>query len=305
MGVAQAQRASLASDMQRLWTRLKTLVNRGVSHADVMDLEQVLLEADFGPQATFDLIDRFESRRKRADFGSDEQFRAALIDDIASMVTPPTPPSSFAETTDGGPAVVLILGVNGTGKTTSAAKIAHRLGAEGRSVQLVAADTFRAAAVEQLRIWADRLDIPCVTGAPGGDPAAVAFDAIEAAEHRGVDVVIVDTAGRLHTQGTLMEELRKVVRVVGKRRPGAPHETLLVLDGTTGQNMLAQARAFSTAVPVSALVVTKLDGTAKGGAVVALARELELFPRFIGTGETLEDLVMFDPRAFASTLVSE
>jgi fused signal recognition particle receptor len=166
-----------------------------------------------------------------------------------------------------------LLGVNGVGKTTQAAKLAHRLKREGRQVLLAAADTFRAAAGEQLQVWADRVGVPCVTGTPGGDPAAVAFDAVEAAMARHADVVLVDTAGRLHTQKDLMDELRKVARVVGRRRPGAPHETLLVVDGTVGQNALQQGKAFAEAVPVTGLIVTKLDGTAKGGAVVALRSE--------------------------------
>jgi fused signal recognition particle receptor len=170
-------------------------------------------------------------------------------------------------------------------------------------VLLAAGDTYRAGAIQQLNVWAGRLGVPCVSGAPGGDPAAVAFDAIEAAEARGIDWVIVDTAGRLHTQEGLMDELRKVARVIGRRAPGGPHETLLVLDGTVGQNAVQQGRLFTQAVPVTGLVVTKLDGTARGGAVVALRRELDVPIRFLGSGETADDLAVFDPQRFAEGLL--
>jgi fused signal recognition particle receptor len=204
------------------------------------------------------------------------------------------------------PTVILVYGVNGVGKTTLVAKLAHRLGREGRRVLLAAADTFRAGAATQLRVWAERLGVPCV-GAPEdgrGDPAAVAFDAIDAAGPRDCDTVIVDTAGRLHTEPRLLEELKKVARVVAKRRPGAPHESLLVLDGTVGQNAVQQAREFTTAVPLTGLVVTKLDGTARGGAVVAVRRAVSVPIRFVGTGEGLDDLEAFDAAAYARRLVS-
>jgi fused signal recognition particle receptor len=206
---------------------------------------------------------------------------------------------------DPGPTIVLIVGVNGTGKTTTAAKLAWRLQQEGRKVLLAAADTYRAGAIAQLQIWANRLGIPCVAGAPGGDPASVAFDAIDAAKSRGFDTVIVDTAGRLHTQEGLMEELRKITRVIGRRLPGAPHETLLVLDGTVGQNAIQQGKLFMQAVAPTGVVVTKLDGSARGGAVTALRRELALPIRFIGLGESVEDLEPFDPERFAENLLAE
>jgi fused signal recognition particle receptor len=195
--------------------------------------------------------------------------------------------------------------VNGTGKTTTAAKLARRLKREGRQVLLAAADTYRAGAVAQLQVWADRVGVPCVSGMSGGDPAAVAFDALDAARARGADTVIVDTAGRLHTQEGLMEELRKVTRVISRKVPGAPHETLLVLDGTVGQNAIQQGKLFGQAVSPTGIVVTKLDGSAKGGAVVALRRELSLPIRFVGLGETLDDLEPFDAERFAANLVGE
>jgi fused signal recognition particle receptor len=199
--------------------------------------------------------------------------------------------------------VILVIGVNGAGKTTTVAKLAHRLLTEGRSVLLGAADTWRAGAVAQLDTWAERLGVPCVRGTQGGDPAAVAFDAVEAGITRGVDVVLIDTAGRLHTQDDLMTELGKVVRVVGRKLPGAPHEVLLVLDGTVGQNAVQQGRQFTRVVPPTGLIITKLDGSARGGGVVALRRELDVPVRFIGTGEAVQDLAPFDPARWAESLL--
>ena len=201
--------------------------------------------------------------------------------------------------------VVLIIGVNGAGKTTSVAKLAHRMQAEGRSVLLGAADTWRAGAIQQLETWASRLGVPCVSGAPGGDPAAVAFDAVEAATARGIDLVLVDTAGRLHTQDDLMTELGKVARVVGRKCEGAPHEVLLVLDGTVGQNAVQQGKQFAKVIAPTGLIVTKLDGSARGGAVVALRRELDVPIRFVGTGESVADLAPFDARRWAEDLLAD
>jgi fused signal recognition particle receptor len=203
------------------------------------------------------------------------------------------------------PAVVLMLGVNGVGKTTQTAKLARLLQRERKSVLLAAADTWRAGATEQLEVWAGRLGVPCVTGTQGGDPAAVVFDAVEAADKRGLDVVLVDTAGRLHTKGDLMDELKKMARVAARKVDGAPHESLLVLDGTVGQNAISQGRAFTQAVPVTGLIVTKLDGTAKGGAAAAIRRELGVPIRFIGVGEGLDDLEPFDARRYAERIVAE
>ena len=257
-------------------------------------VQRQLVEADFGVAATNEIVERL-SRADRVD-------QATLERIVVEQLGPPATPLARAAQP---PTVMLIFGVNGTGKTTSVAKLARRLQAEGRTVLLAAADTFRAGATEQLKIWADRLSAPFVGAAQRGDPAAVAFDAVEAAMNRGIDTVLVDTAGRLHTDERLREELKKVVRVVGKRQAGAPHESLLVLDATVGQNAIRQAEAFAAAVPLTGLIITKLDGTAKGGSVVALRRAVPVPIRLLGTGESVEDLELFDPVKFAHRLVSE
>ncbi|HEU4681018.1 MAG TPA: signal recognition particle-docking protein FtsY, partial [Gemmatimonadales bacterium] len=268
------------------------------------NLERVLIEADFGVAATVELTQALENEVRRGKLKTEGDLKRALQQRLAAMLAGGDHPGAIARA-EPGPTVVLLVGVNGTGKTTTAAKLGWRLQREGRSVLLAAADTYRAGAIAQLQIWADRLGLPCVAGAPGGDPASVAFDAIDAAISRRVDTVVIDTAGRLHTQEGLMDELRKVVRVVARRLPGAPHETFLVLDGTVGQNAVQQGRLFSQAVSPTGIVVTKLDGSARGGAVAALRRELGLPVRFIGLGESVEDLEPFDAERFAENLLVE
>ncbi len=294
-----------------LWGRLKRLaltdvgaMVRGFNAADLEAVERSLLEADFGVPATMDLMAVLEDGVRRGRWKSEGDLRNALIDRIAELLAP-LPGSGEIARASAGPTVVLVMGVNGVGKTTTVAKLARRLQGQGRAVLLAAADTWRAGAIAQLEVWAERLGVPCVSGAAGGDPAAVAFDAVEAAIARGADTVLVDTAGRLHTQEGLMDELRKVARVVGRRAPGAPHEALLVLDGTVGQNAVQQGRLFAEAVQPTGLIVTKLDGTARGGAVVALRRELGVPIRFLGRGEGVDDLVPFDPRDFARHLLAD
>ena len=278
-----------------LWQRLARAFGRGPDGTP--EAERILLEADFGVAATDELIEGLKTATNR---------EAYLEHTVAALLADPraTPAGELARAAEP-PTVILVYGVNGVGKTTTIAKLGARLERAGRRVLLAAADTFRAGAVEQLRRWAERLEVPCVGGAGNrGDPAAVAFDAIDAALARGRDTVLVDTAGRLHTESPLMEELKKVARVVAKRRPGAPHESLLVLDGTVGQNAVSQARAFAAAVPLTGLVVTKLDGTARGGAVVAVRRAVPVPIRFIGTGEGLDDLEAFDAASYARRLVT-
>jgi fused signal recognition particle receptor len=266
------------------------------------EAERVLLEADFGVAATAAILDRVAGVGERDLAGAVERAVAA------TLVPPPgAPPPGTIARASVPPTVILVCGVNGMGKTTTVAKLSRWLDRAGRSTLLAAADTFRAGAANQLRIWADRLGVPCVGGPDGGrgDPAAVGFDAITAARARGIDTVLIDTAGRLHTDERLLEELKKIARVAAKAQPaGAPHESLLVLDATTGQNAIQQGRVFAAALPLTGLVVTKLDGTAKGGSVVALQRELALPIRFLGTGEGLDDLEAFDAAKFARRLVS-
>jgi len=284
-----------------LWQKLARVFGRRDPGSVREDAERILLEADFGVAATEEILEQVARV-------SDGEYRAALERTIARILAAAAPPGG----NPGGlaraarpPAVMLVFGVNGVGKTTTIAKLAHRLAreGEGRSVLFAAADTFRAGAAEQLRIWADRLGVPCVGGR--GDPAAVAFDAVAAARVRGLDTVLVDTAGRLHTEDQLLEELKKVARVVAKQQPGAPHESLLVLDGTVGQNAVHQAKAFAAAIPLTGLIVTKLDGTAKGGSVVAVERAVPVPIRFLGTGEGLDDLEVFDAARYARRLVGD
>jgi fused signal recognition particle receptor len=299
------------SEKGSLWSRIKRIaltdvgaLMRGLNADDLENMERVLIESDFGVTATVELTQALEDEVRRGKLKTEADLKRALQDRIAGMLEGSTEAGTIAKASPG-PTVILIVGVNGTGKTTTAAKLAYRLQREGRNVLLAAADTYRAGAIAQLQVWANRLGLPCVAGAPGGDPASVAFDAIDAATSRGCDTVIIDTAGRLHTQDGLMDELRKITRVIGRRLPGAPHEVLLVLDGTVGQNAIQQGRLFSQAVSPTGIVVTKLDGSARGGAVTALKRELGLPIRFIGLGESVEDLEPFDAAQFAESLLAE
>jgi fused signal recognition particle receptor len=255
-------------------------------------LEEALIAADVGVPTTAELVRRLEARTDLTDLNE------ALVDEIVGLAG-----DSATLELDGRPSVILVVGVNGTGKTTTIGKLAHRLREHDRSVVLAAADTFRAAAEEQLEIWAQRAEADFVGSERGGDAAAVAYDALEAAEARRRDVVIVDTAGRLHTQRNLMEELSKIGRVIARRIDGAPHETLLVVDATTGQNGLQQARLFGEAVGVSGVALTKLDGTAKGGVALAIRHELGVPVKLVGVGERLDDLRPFDARDYARALV--
>ncbi|MDP3911968.1 MAG: signal recognition particle-docking protein FtsY [Gemmatimonadales bacterium] len=283
-----------------LWDTLSRFLTGGTTPlADLEKVQQTLVEADFGVAATNDLVMRLSTEKR-----PDQVTQAALERLVIEQLGPPSPGAPLARA-ERPPTVILLFGVNGSGKTTTVAKLAQRLQTDGRSVLLAAADTFRAGATEQLKIWADRLGTAFVGAHPRGDPAAVAFDAVDAAATRGIDTVIVDTAGRLHTDERLREELKKIVRVTGKRQPGAPHESLLVLDATIGQNAVRQAEVFAAAVPLTGLIITKLDGTAKGGSVVALRRAVDVPIRFLGTGESPDDLEPFDPVRFARRLVSE
>ena len=265
------------------------------------ELEELLLAADCGAVTSEELVDELRRKSGRWSSPDPEEVLRALQELISDRLggEDAVPLELEVETA---PAVILVIGVNGAGKTTSIAKLAARLKGEGKSVLLVAGDTYRMAAMEQLATWAERVDVPIVKGKEGQDAAAVAYDGLESGKARGVDVVIVDTAGRLHTKTDLMAELGKIRRVL-ERHEGAPHETLLVLDATTGQNAVQQARVFGQDLDITGLVLAKLDGTAKGGVVLSIRRELEVPVKFIGVGETMEDLQVFEPKVFAEALV--
>lgn len=295
-----------------LWQRIKdialtdvsALVRKGAREGSLEQIEELLLEADFGVATTLRLVEDVDRLAQRGKVKSHDDFLAALRDGVEQALrTGNSDPSLRLAASK--PTVVLVIGVNGAGKTTFIGKLAARFRGEGKRVIVAAGDTFRAGAIDQLRVWAERTGAEFVGGKAGGDPAAVAFDAIDAGVTRGTDVVIIDTAGRLHTSDNLMEELKKVARVIKRRMPDAPHETLLVLDGTIGQNAVVQARTFSDAVPVTGLVVTKLDGTARGGIVVAVHEALNVPVKFIGVGEQLSDLEPFDAAVFARELLEE
>ena len=293
------------------------LGERKISPAVLKQLETALLSADLGVKPTREILDAVKEKLDRHALSDADQLKQEIKSHIIRILemnggkSPGSPGGSIAAiaaatgsgTSNGsGPRVIFIVGVNGAGKTTSIGKLANRLRQEGSSVVLCAADTFRAAAVEQLEVWAKRNGVEVIKQKSGADPAAVVFDAMTAAKARGADAVIVDTAGRLHTKSNLMAELEKMKRTAAKVIPGAPHDVLLVLDATTGQNGLAQAREFTSVVSVTGIILTKLDGTAKGGIVVAIARELGLPIRFVGTGEQINDMVPFDAATYANSL---
>lgn len=294
-----------------LWQRIKDVALldvgvavRGVEAGSLERLEELLLEADFGVPVTLRLVEEVEQRAKRGDVRTSDEFQEALREGVEAALTAGNSDASLTMSV-AAPTVVLIVGVNGAGKTTFIGKLSERFRHERKRVLIAAGDTFRAGAIDQLRVWAERTGAEFIGAKAGSDPAAVAFDAIDAAVSRRADVVIIDTAGRLHTSENLMDELKKVARVVGKRLPGAPHETLLILDGTIGQNAVQQAKIFAAAVPVTGLVVTKLDGTARGGIVVAVHEAIDVPVKFLSVGEAVEDLVAFDAAAFSEDLLSD
>jgi len=301
---------SKAERKKSLWQRAVDLaftdvrvLSGGMDDETLESLEERLIAADFGVQATLRLVGRIEDRARRGTLRTSKELRAALREALTEILAPG--PEDYLHAADSGLTVYLIVGVNGVGKTTSIAKLAHRLRQEGRSVLLAAADTYRAGAVEQLGVWAERVGADFVRGQQGGDPAAVAFDAIDAALSRRTDVALVDTAGRLHTNKGLMEELRKVDRVIRRKIDGAPHETLIVLDATVGQNAMNQVRTFSEVVKPTGIILAKMDSTARGGIVVALREEFGLPVKLVGTGEALADLEIFDPKSFIEGVFEE
>lgn len=273
--------------------------------AEVLDeLEEILITSDVGVDTTLDIIDHVEARVSGDQYVSIQELNALIRDEIAKLMLEGEEqrPADFDAPLPNHPHVIMVVGVNGVGKTTTIGKMAYRYREAGKDVLLGAGDTFRAAAIEQLEIWADRADVPLIKQEHGADPAAVAYDTIEAAESRGTDVALIDTAGRLHTKGGLMDELAKMKRVMGNKMPSAPHEVLLVLDASTGQNALRQAEEFVESVDVTGLILTKLDGTAKGGVVIGVSHQFQVPVKYLGVGEAVEDLQVFDRKGFVEGL---
>jgi fused signal recognition particle receptor len=271
-----------------------------IDQSAIDGLEEGLLGADVGAELTMSLVDRLQKRVRDEKISSMDRLTQVIREETRALI-----PRREAQTIDvarAKPFVILVVGVNGTGKTTTIAKLATRWKNEGKTVLLGAADTFRAAAIEQLQMWADRIGVQMIKHKAGSDPGAVAHDTITAAKSRGSEVVLIDTAGRLHNKSHLMQELTKIRRVIEKELPGAPHETLLVIDGTTGQNGVSQAAAFLEAAKVTGMIVTKLDGTAKGGVILSIMRQFDIPVKFIGVGEAADDLIPFDPAAYVDTL---
>ncbi len=295
-----------------IWSRLKRLAltdirviaQGGVDSHLLEQLEELLLTSDFGTAVTATLVDNVKQRGERGELKTQADFQRALGEGVVAALMSGRHDPSLVRAPNG-PSIYLVLGVNGAGKTTFIGKLATRLQREGKKVLVAAGDTFRAGAVDQLRVWAERSGAEFVSAGAGADAAAVAWAAIDAAVAKRVDVAIIDTAGRLHTSDSLMEELRKIARVIDKRMPGAPHESLLVLDATIGQNAIVQARVFAASVPISGIVLNKIDGTATGGVVVAVHEAIDAPVKFVGTGESANDLEPFDATAFAQGLFSE
>ncbi|MEL6443024.1 MAG: signal recognition particle-docking protein FtsY [Bacteroidota bacterium] len=309
-GKKEKEQEKLEAGLEKTRTSFFGKLTRAVAGKDSVDdevlddLEEVLVTSDVGVKTTVDIIRRIEARVARDKYVSTSELDGIVREEIADLMLSSAPdrPADFDAPLPNHPHVVMVVGVNGVGKTTSIGKIAHRYKQAGRSVLLGAADTFRAAAIEQLDIWAQRSEVEIIKQYHGADPAAVAFDTLAAANARGSDVVLVDTAGRLHTKLGLMDELTKVKRVMDRQVPGAPHEVLLVLDASTGQNAIRQAEAFTQAVDVTGLVLTKLDGTAKGGIVIGISNEFQIPVKYIGVGEGIDDLQVFDRAAFVQAL---
>jgi fused signal recognition particle receptor len=289
---------SLTRTRQSIFGRITSLFGANEITEDLwQELEDLLIQGDVGPSTTIEVVDRVRARVNQEHIREADKAEEILKEELVEILNVRRPPAPRVPLR-----VVLIVGVNGSGKTTSIAKLARHYQQQNKRVMLAAADTFRAAAIDQIQLWGERLGIEVIHHEPGGDPGAVVFDAVQAAERRGIDILIIDTAGRLHTKFNLMQELKKVRNVTSKALSGAPHETLLVLDGTTGQNALAQAKHFKEAVEVTGVVLAKLDGTAKGGMAFTITKELGLPILYVGTGEKAENLTEFDPRDFVDSL---
>jgi len=301
-GLFDRMKEAVTRTRENLSERIEEVVsfNKEIDRGTLDDLEGILLGADLGNATTQQVLGKLREKADRKQIKNVDELKRLMKEELLAIINSAnTPP---VEKEEGTPEVILVVGVNGTGKTTTIGKLAQFLRADGKSVLLCAADTFRAAAIEQLEVWGDRTGTEVISTKPGGDPAAVLFDALQAASARHTDYVIVDTAGRLHTKTNLMAELEKMRRTAQRIIPGAPHETLLVLDATTGQNGLQQARLFTESAAVTGIVLTKLDGTAKGGVVVAICRELGLPVRYVGVGEKAGDLLRFNSKDFVDSL---
>ncbi|RJP24268.1 MAG: signal recognition particle-docking protein FtsY [Candidatus Abyssobacteria bacterium SURF_5] len=305
IGIIARLRERLTKTREDFAVRVRTVFRSGkISEELFEELEATLIQADMGMKTTEQLLEKLRERVKRNKLADSQQLYSVLEEElIALMVRPEEPPAIEPETA--GPRAVLMIGVNGVGKTTTIGKLAYQYSQRNKKVMVAASDTFRAAAIEQLEIWAQRANADIVKHKSGADPAAVAYDALSAAKARKIDYLIIDTAGRLHTKVNLMEELKKIKRVLGKLDPTAPHEVLMVLDATTGQNALSQARLFTQALGVTGIVLTKLDGTAKGGIVVAIHQEFGIPVKYIGVGESLDDLKPFHPDEFVRALFED
>jgi len=304
------EQGRLEAGLEKTRTSFFGKLNRLVRGKDTVDdevldeLEEALVTSDVGVKTTLDIIDAVQARVQRDKYVSTSELNALIRDEVARLMLAHAPerPADFEAPLPHKPYVIMVVGVNGVGKTTTIGKIAHRYRQAGKKVLLGAADTFRAAATEQLDIWAERAGVEIIKQGHGADPAAVAFDTLAAARSRDADVVLIDTAGRLHTKGGLMDELAKIKRVMGRQVEGAPHEVLLVLDASTGQNAIRQAEAFTNSVEVTGLVLTKLDGTAKGGIVIGISNEFRIPVKYIGVGERIDDLQVFDRKRFVDAL---
>ncbi|QGG48124.1 signal recognition particle-docking protein FtsY [Heliorestis convoluta] len=303
MGFFNKLKEGLSRTRQNLVQKVEQLVT-GRQHIDeelYEELEEVLISADVGAEMALQMVEGLRKKVKEQKIGDPGELKRLLQEEIVELLGQETAVVDISKK----PTVVLVVGVNGVGKTTTIAKLAHRWKSEGRKVLLAAGDTFRAAAIDQLEIWGQRVGVDVIRHQEGSDPGAVAYDAAQAAISRGADILLVDTAGRLHNKNHLMNELSKVGRVLDRALPGAPHEILLVLDATTGQNAVTQARLFGEAVGVTGLVLTKLDGTAKGGVILAIQGELNVPVKFIGIGEAMDDLRIFEPQQFAKALFGQ
>ncbi len=301
---ASEPRFTFLNRTRQLFSRISNNVEQNDTITDSLweDLEESLLEADVGPRTTIGLIEHLRQRATDEKMRTGAQVQRALREEM-SLLLGDSAPLRFSKQSP--LTIILVIGVNGSGKTTTIAKLAYRLKNEGHKVVLAAGDTFRAAAIDQLKVWGERLDVPVISQNPNSDPGAVVYDSIQAAQTRGCDVLIVDTAGRLHTKYNLMEELKKINRVIQKFVPDGPHELLMVIDATTGQNALLQARQFAASIGLTGVVITKLDSTAKGGFAFAVSDDLGVPIKFIGTGEKVENLAPFDPQSFVAALFAQ